>query len=42
MVSSWYKCYYENPKLIYKVTKEQVKNYQYIAIKRGSSWAKKI
>tara|TARA_B100001123_G_C15273459_1_gene1011203 strand:+ start:194 stop:1297 length:1104 start_codon:yes stop_codon:yes gene_type:complete len=42
MVSNWYKSYYENPKLIYKITKEQIKNYQNIAIKRGSSWAKTI
>ena len=41
MVTDWYKNYYLNKKFIFKLTSEQIKKYQFLAIKRGLKWAKK-
>ena len=40
MVASWYRNYYLDPKNIDYITKEQIKRYQSLAVKRGLNWAK--
>ena len=40
MVSSWYRSYYDYPKNIDKITRQQIKKYQFLAVRRNSNWAK--
>ena len=40
MVVDWYRNYYLNKKNVSQITKSQIKEYQYLAFKRGSKWAK--
>jgi CDP-glucose 4,6-dehydratase len=40
MVANWYSNYYSNPQNIEFITKNQIKSFQSLAIKRGSNWAK--
>ena len=40
MVASWYRSHYVSPKSIDKITKKQIKKYQFLASKRGLNWAK--
>ena len=40
MVVDWYRNYYLDKKNASQLTIEQIKKYQYLAIKRGSKWAK--
>ena len=39
MVAEWYRNYYLDPKNIYYLTKDQIKQYQHLAFKRGFKWA---
>jgi CDP-glucose 4,6-dehydratase len=40
MVANWYSTFYKNSKNIESVTREQIKIYQTLAIKRGLNWVK--
>ena len=40
MVVDWYRNYYFDKKNAPQITHKQIKKYQYLAIKRGSKWAK--
>ena len=40
MVADWYKYYYLNKKNVLKKTSEQIKKYQFLALRRGLKWAK--
>ena len=40
MVADWYKYYYLNKKNVSKKTSEQIKKYQFLALRRGLKWAK--
>jgi len=40
MVVDWYRDYYLDKKNASQITREQIKKYQYLAIRRGSKWAK--
>jgi len=40
MVADWYRNYYLDKKNASQITREQIKKYQHLAIKRGLKWAK--